>query len=77
MENKFMIITTTNSIPHIQWQDVEILGVVSGSAVQPKYECKKPTTRSGIYDYINDVVESRRLAMERMTDEAKNSERTQ
>ena len=66
-----MIITTTNSIPQIQWKDVEILGLVSGSAVQPKYEVKKPTTKSGIYDYIDDVVETRRIAVERMTDEAK------
>ena len=65
-----MIITTTNSIPKIQWQDMEILGLVSGSAVQTKYENKKPTTKSGIYDYIDDVVEARRLAIERMTDEA-------
>ena len=65
-----MIITKTNSIPNIQWQDMELLEMVSGSAIQLKQECKKRTAQSVVYDSISAVNEALELAVERMTEKA-------
>jgi uncharacterized protein YbjQ (UPF0145 family) len=70
-----MILTTTNAVPKILFKDVKILGIVNGSFVQAKYSGKdiqphKNSLVTEIYGYTKSLIEARRQAAERMTDEA-------